>query len=554
MHRRFTSLALALALFVSIIVLSFAVAAVANAQPIEPDDGPAHSANVPIFSDAQMKVTWEARRAAAERTLHVRPTRAAAGQTIYVDVNAASGGDGSSEHPFRTIQEGTATATDGDGVAVLPGAYQGPVVIPAGVHLYATGSYTNTTITASSETSFAVSCGGNDVILDDFTVQGVKVLDCSYVDAPLIIGNVFEHSGGSTVTWPVTMWNVTNGVVLWNYFGVDQQITGNVAYVYNAWDSVLNIAFRPVGQETTVIEGNLGRRLVIENLSNTTGEPIVIKNNWFVNAGHSIRHGWTGALRPLKILNNHYLNISYLGFDLTGFPSAEVLLENNIFAYADQALEFGSGFTPVLRNNLFYDNTINAMPIPDPVGTNGNWEADPRLVNLDGDFHLQASSPAIDRGSNLNEVYRDYDNEWRPCDGNRDGVYRWDVGGDEYSTGVNCLAITPTPFPTATPTLAPTATATSTPSRTPTVTQTPTGTPTFTATPTASQTPTSTATVTATATDSATATATPTATATVTASATATPTATMTVTTTPTPTRTETPTRRPLQLRRLRPR
>ena len=45
MHRRFTSLALALALFVSIIVLSFAVAAVANAGPIEPDDGPAHPAN-----------------------------------------------------------------------------------------------------------------------------------------------------------------------------------------------------------------------------------------------------------------------------------------------------------------------------------------------------------------------------------------------------------------------------------------------------------------------------------------------------------------------------
>ncbi len=575
MHRCFTSLARALALGVAIAVLAFAVAAGAHAQPIEPEDGPVHAASVPIFSDAQMKVTWEARRAAAEHIpAHLPTARVAAGQTIYVDVNAAPGGDGSSEHPFRTIQEGTAIAAYDDGIAVRPGAYLGPVVIPAGVHLYATESYTNTTIIASSATSFAVRCGGNDVILDDFTVQGVKVLDCSYVDAPLIIGNVFEHSGSSTVTWPVTMWDVTNGVVMWNYFAVDAQITGNVAYVYNAWEVVLNIAFRPVGQGPTVIEGNLGRRLVIDNLSNTTGEPIVIKNNWFINAGHSIRHGWTGALRPLKILNNHYLNISYLGFDLVGFPSAQVLLENNIFAYAYQALEFGSGFTPVLRNNLFYNNTINAIPIPDPVGTNGNWKADPRLVNLDGDFHLQASSPAIDRGSSLNEVYRDYDNEWRPCDGNRDGLYRWDVGGDEYSTGVNCLAITPTPFPTATPTLSPTATATSTPSRTPTVTQTPTGTPTFTATPTASQTPTATVTVTATATETAPATATPTATATAaatttatvtptstpaetetptatvtrtataaaTASVTPTPTATITVTTTPTPAQTETPT------------
>ena len=133
-----------------------------------------------------------------------------------------------------------------------------------------------------------------------------------------------------------------------------------------------------------------------------------------------------------------------------------------------QALDFSSSLAPTLRNNLFYGNGINAMPIADPVGKNGNFSADPKFVDLNGDFHLQAGSPAIDRGSDLPEVYLDYDNQDRPCDGNSDGIFRWDVGGDEYSTGVNCRSITPTPFPTATPAPSPTATATATASRTPT--------------------------------------------------------------------------------------
>ncbi len=215
-----------------------------------------------------------------------------------MDVNAAPGGDGSWEQPFRAIQEGTAAAAYGDGIAVLPGTYQGPVVIPAGVHLYATESYTNTTITSSGAPGFVVRCGGDDVTLDDFTITGAELLDCRNVDGPFIVGNLFEQTAGSTVTWPVTMLNVTNGSLLWNYFAGNPMVTGNVALLYNGWDLTLELTFLPMGQTPTVIEGNLGRMLVLKGLSNTTGEPIVIKNNWFVNAGHSIQHNSTTPIRP----------------------------------------------------------------------------------------------------------------------------------------------------------------------------------------------------------------------------------------------------------------
>ena len=111
-------------------------------------------------------------------------------------------------------------------------------------------------------------------------------------------------------------------------------ITGNAAIYFNGLDVILSLEFRPVGQESTVVEGNIGPGVKIDNLSNTTGEPIVVKNNWFINGSAHISHSGYGPLRPLKTLNNHFLNISFLGINLTNSPSAEVLLENNIFAYS----------------------------------------------------------------------------------------------------------------------------------------------------------------------------------------------------------------------------
>ena len=42
----------------------------------------------------------------------------------YVDVNAVQGGDGSSEKPFRKIQEAADKAVAGDEVIVAPGVYR----------------------------------------------------------------------------------------------------------------------------------------------------------------------------------------------------------------------------------------------------------------------------------------------------------------------------------------------------------------------------------------------------------------------------------------------
>ena len=59
-------------------------------------------------------------------------------------------------------------------------------------------------------------------------------------------------------------------------------------------------------------------------------------------------------------------------------------------------------------------------------------EGDPAFVNAAGaDFHLQASSPAIDAGSAAGAPPIDFDRRPRPLDGNGDGTAAYDLGAFE---------------------------------------------------------------------------------------------------------------------------
>ncbi len=52
-----------------------------------------------------------------------------AGRTLFVDITAAQGGDGTIEAPFTQITQATAIAEEGDTIEVARGAYDGPVLI-----------------------------------------------------------------------------------------------------------------------------------------------------------------------------------------------------------------------------------------------------------------------------------------------------------------------------------------------------------------------------------------------------------------------------------------
>ncbi len=62
------------------------------------------------------------------------------GRTLYVDDDAGEAGNGSLEKPFTTIQDSLIPAVDGDRIMVLPGTYQGRVIVNKSVSLEGAGS------------------------------------------------------------------------------------------------------------------------------------------------------------------------------------------------------------------------------------------------------------------------------------------------------------------------------------------------------------------------------------------------------------------------------
>ena len=159
------------------------------------------------------------------------------------------------------------------------------------------------------------------------------------------------------------------------------------------------------------------------------------------------------------IANNTFVGNGWpetVGIELLGSASPAVL--NNIIALAGVGIRGDGAASADIR---FNDLWMNALADLSGVGSGpGNLSADPLWVDPDGgDYHLTASSPLIDAGTDEGAPSLDADGEARPLDGDGDGVASVDIGADEY------LPLTPTPTLLSTPTVTPSMTPSPTPAR-----------------------------------------------------------------------------------------
>ncbi len=231
--------------------------------------------------------------------------------------------------------------------------------------------------------------------------------------------------------------------------------------------------------------------------TDTSSADNVIAYNLFVSSrdtavGPNI-HGSGNPFGPIDrttILNNTVVLTGNNSQGIVCSCSGGAIVKNNIFAAEFKAGYYGGGnYTE--SNNIYWDYKTKSDASQDPfvqfTGTPMNSSsiiADPTFVSASvpgGNFHLQPSSPAIDKGSTTGVSLgytKDIDLQTVPY-GN--GV---DIGSDEYFVGgvTPTTPVTTTPQPTAThsPTITPTPTSritiTPTNAMTPTVTQAPTST------------------------------------------------------------------------------
>jgi len=188
-------------------------------------------------------------------------------------------------------------------------------------------------------------------------------------------------------------------------------------------------------------------------------------NNILVNTGaHGISNGMIRATSKGRIYNNTFIDFIH-GADMGIDAASDSDIKNNLFYgnsitwMAPIAIHQPINANTHSDNNLLFNKNGNIEMITfDSTGTGhfyslSDWRtnfnldidsinADPLLMNpklLNGNYHLQASSPAIDSGINLSSY----------CTGvpelcfDKDGIPRpqgsaWDIGAYEYCESGNC--------------------------------------------------------------------------------------------------------------------
>jgi hypothetical protein len=140
------------------------------------------------------------------------------------------------------------------------------------------------------------------------------------------------------------------------------------------------------------------------NIADGSRNNFAVYNNVVYNVAYAAVRFNTMDLHGAKIYNNTFYRTNMSGNSAYGaltndwnLPSDALDVRNNIF-YVTGATQYGGGSVDVggaigtIRNNMWFGGASSYAFDTAPLS------ADPKFVSLGTDFHLQATSPAVDAG------------------------------------------------------------------------------------------------------------------------------------------------------------
>jgi len=324
--------------------------------------------------------------------------QAAGTNALYVSTSGNDSNPGTQVSPFATLNKAASVATAGTTVHVLPGTYN--------------EAFSN----SQSGTATAPITFISDTKWRAKIVSGSKLIFDNSGDYVHIIGFDISSSGGVSVALEITgSHDLIQGNHVHNMGGItcsgtpggagisddspgsdntfDGNMINNIGDYPTACDYIHALYIDDAGDvvENNISYNNTGNGFYVNH---ETGSVTFINNLAFANAEYGIGINGTQAVSGFVIANN----IS-MGNGLAGFKTWGVIT--------------GAQYI----NNIVFNNPTNF--IQDGAGTDqGTITADPQFVNYQangsGDYHLKATSPAIDAGISTNVPNHDYDGHPRP--------------------------------------------------------------------------------------------------------------------------------------------
>ena len=343
--------------------------------------------------------------------------------TIFVDINASGGNNGSSfVNAFTDLQSALAVAGNGDQIFVADGTYTPTdttdrdisFVIPSGVEVFGGFSGNETELSQRNiEENVTILSGniGNDSAGDN----SHQVVDISDTSASTILDGFTITEGNANGDSASLSNNQNSGAGI---FGADANAQLNNLIIIN------NSAIGDGGGLFLARDsnGSVNNVTFIDNSASDEGGAIFVQiggnslnltNSLFINnqsTGGGAIH--TDRIDLLNVINNTFINnqggIADALFDDDFQINANRTIANNIFA--DDAaipnqqllLEDTTSRTETITvsNNIFQGGAT--LPGEDDVIGAGNLtDTDPLFVDpANGDFRLQLTSPGIDAGDN----------------------------------------------------------------------------------------------------------------------------------------------------------